>query len=326
MKQWQQPGFLWGEEDFIANTQTIGEDFRKKHYTDGFFTANDGTKLHYTFVKNEQEKAAVVISHGFCEIIAKYDETIYYLYQLGYSVYFIDHRGHGYSGRKVPEFDKVCIGSFDEYVDDFRQFMDEIVKKNSPDTTYLLFAHSMGGAIGALFLEKYPDYFKAAVLSSPMIKMRCGKMPDWLVWICIGWGHLVHWQYHYVPGQHGYDDTYDFDNSCSLSRARYDYVYKLRQVTPEYQTSSGTYGWVEAGQRASGKIMKNAGRVQIPVLLLQAGIDDLVRLDAQERFAKESGNTKLVRFPDAKHEIFNAATDTREKYYHEVFSFFEEQR
>jgi alpha-beta hydrolase superfamily lysophospholipase len=65
--------------------------------------------------------------------------------------------------------------------------------------------------------------------------------------------------------------------------------------------------------------------VQIPVLLLQAGIDDLVRLDAQERFAKKSGNTKLARFPDAKHEIFNAATDTREKYYHEVFSFLEEQ-
>jgi lysophospholipase len=198
------------------------------------------------------------------------------------------------------------------------------VKKNSPDTDCLLFAHSMGGAIGALFLEKYPSYFKAAVLSSPMIKMRCGRMPDWLVWICIGWGRLVHWEHHYVPGAHGYDDTYDFDTSCSLSRPRYDYIYYLRQQTPEYQTCSGTYGWVEAGQRASRTIIKNARRVQIPVLLLQAGMDDLVRPEAQERFAKESGNTKLVRIADAKHEIFNALPEAREAYYRQVFAFLEE--
>lgn len=35
----------------------------------------------------------------------------------------------------------------------------------------MLFAHSMGGCVGALYLEKYPETFKKAVLSSPMMRM-----------------------------------------------------------------------------------------------------------------------------------------------------------
>ncbi|WP_330376022.1 MULTISPECIES: hypothetical protein [Terrisporobacter] len=37
------------------------------------------------------------------------------------------------------------------------------------DNLYL-FAHSMGGAIGGLFLEKYNDYFHAAILNMNIFK------------------------------------------------------------------------------------------------------------------------------------------------------------
>ena len=50
-----------------------------------------------------------------------------------------------------------------------------------PDAPLFLFGHSMGGCVSALFLEKYPDTFKAAVLTSPMLKMLFGTMPDFAV-------------------------------------------------------------------------------------------------------------------------------------------------
>ena len=39
----------------------------------------------------------------------------------------------------------------------------------------------MGGAIGALVLEKYPHLFDCAILTSPMLKMRYNGMPELLV-------------------------------------------------------------------------------------------------------------------------------------------------
>ena len=108
------------------------------------------------------------------------------LYEEGYSIYFLELRGHGLSYRPVTNPSMVDIGDFDEYVEDLKSFLDTIVipdqTENSelPDYTALplfLYAHSMGGCIATLFLEKYPDIFQAAVLSSPMIKAAWLERP-----------------------------------------------------------------------------------------------------------------------------------------------------
>ena len=68
-----------------------------------------------------------------------------------------------------------------------------------------------------------------------------------------------------------------------------------------------------------------AGKVKIPVLLCQAGRDTMVRAEGQEYFAKNSGNTRIVRFPDSKHELFTATYDIMLPYYEEVFDFYAEK-
>jgi len=35
--------------------------------------------------------------HGFCEFFGKFHETAYTFYEQGYSVFFVELRGHGYS-------------------------------------------------------------------------------------------------------------------------------------------------------------------------------------------------------------------------------------
>ena len=174
-KKWERPDFYFGEDEFEDRMTMLGKTFRKQVDIDGDFEGCRGVRIHYTYLLHPEERAAVVISHGFCEVMPKYDELIYYFYQLGYSVFFIDHRGHGRSGRCIDHPGKIYVDDFMDYIEDLKTYMDKVVTVFSRSKKYLLFAHSMGGAIGTLFLEHYPDYFQAAVLCAPMIEMQYGR-------------------------------------------------------------------------------------------------------------------------------------------------------
>lgn len=314
---------LFGEEDFAERMETEVKPWIERCLREGYLYSGDRTRLHYCRALHPQEKAAVVFCHGFCEFAGKYHEVMYYFYQMGYSVFFLEHRGHGFSQRYVKDLDRVYVKSYQEYVDDLKAFLDQTVRKESVSKTLFLFAHSMGGAIGALFLEQNPSYFKKAVLSSPMMQMNFGKIPDWQVKLLVFWSRIARWNTGYVPGQHGFDGTYAFDTSSCLSRARYEYVFRLRKEVPEYTTYGGTYAWTRASVQAIKKLAKNAGSVKIPVLLFQAGRDSMVRPEGQRYFAEHAKHVRTVTFPDSKHEIFNATEEIREAYYQEIFAFYE---
>ena len=51
----------------------------------------------------------------------------------------------------------------------------------------------------------------------------------------------------------------------------------------------------------------------------------MVMPKGQEIFVERSGNTRMVRYKDSKHEIFNATPEIRDAYYREIFTFLEEQ-
>lgn len=183
----------------------------------------------------------------------------------------------------------------------------------------------MGGAIGTLFLEKYPEVFERAVLSSPMLQVNFGKNPTWLVKVLMVLSKILRWDLKYVPGQKGFDHVYVFETSSSTSEPRYAYIFNQREQVPQYTSYGGTYAWTRASIKATKQIARDAGKVQIPVLLCQAGRDTMVRAEGQEYFAKNSGNTRIVRFPDSKHELFTATYDIMLPYYEEVFDFYAEK-
>lgn len=183
----------------------------------------------------------------------------------------------------------------------------------------------MGGAIGTLFLEKYPEVFERAVLSSPMLQVNFGKNPTWMVKVLMVLSKILRWDLKYVPGQKGFDHVYVFATSSSTSEPRYAYIFNQREQVPQYTSYGGTYAWTRASIKATKQIARDAGKVQIPVLLCQAGRDTMVRAEGQEYFAKNSGNTRIVRFPDSKHELFTATYDIMLPYYEEVFDFYAEK-
>ena len=135
------------ENGFWQDVETKLKPWLANFVTDGRFTSFDGTKIHYYRALNPQAKAVIVMVHGFCEFFGKFHEPAYDLWENGYSVYFIDQRGHGASGRSVEELDHVDVADFSEYVEDLRTFMDKVVL---PQTQGLFTRAAVAGGSSAL--------------------------------------------------------------------------------------------------------------------------------------------------------------------------------
>jgi len=314
-----------GEEDYMEKMVHIVRPILEENRKTGYFLSFDGTQIYYEYYDHPQEKAAVVISHGFCEFTKKFEEVIFYFIQEGYSVYILDHRGHGYSQRIVQDRSKVYIHSYEEYVQDFNNFITQIVLNDRIHKNLVLYAHSMGGAVAALFLEQYPDIFSCAILSSPMLDIDCGKTPAAIVWMFMLYKKLVRSDEDYVSGHGAFDGIPQFESSSCLSETRYKDIFTKRLQDKNYQTYGASCAWTLASLRAVRKLIKHAKLVKTPILLFQAGSDTTVKPGGQKRFAAKSKDTKLVVISDSKHEIYNANTIIRKEFYQKIFAFIKEK-
>ena len=320
---------LLGEEDYLQRMMGEVADWRRQYLHTGQIKSYDKTLIRYYYAINPEARGTIVVLHGFCEFIGKYRELLYTFFKAGYSVFFHEQRGHGRS-RSAIKNGFIYVRDFSEYEKDLKYLLDykilpllgetlpEEKKKTHP---LFLFGHSMGGAVATLFLEDYPEYFDAAVLSSPMHRMNTGGLPAWKIKVIEIYARLFHQKKRPLFGQKGFDLEESFEDSCAASKARFDYAFSQRRNYPEYQTGGATFGWSIAAMKASKRILKNAYKVEIPVLLFQAGKDTLVENEAQEVFAAASGNTQICRVETAKHEIMNGDGQERRKFYQETFRF-----
>lgn len=339
---------------FAASVDTVLKPWLGEHVTGGKFTSFDDTRIQYYRAVNPDAKAVIVMLHGFTEFFGKFHETAYDFWDSGYTVYFMEFRGHGGSDRQVDDMDLVDVTDFSEYVEDLKCFMDKVVV---PETNGLmtraavggahsavsgsmsarargklkmfLYAHSMGGCVGTMFLEKYPKYFQAAVLSSPMLKMTLGSVAPWKAKLLMLFSKIMGWNEKTMPGGTDFDpDKPDLEMSGSSDPERFMYQFNIRRDPSThglYTMSKGSYRWLREALRATDMVRKYAERIRIPVLICQAGHDFYVDNDGQDEVAQKALNAKLIRFPDAKHEIYASDEKTLAEYYHEVLGFFDSQ-
>ena len=311
------------DQDFAEAVKEVILPYLKERIKDDYFVNTKGMNLHYQALINPEEKASIVISHGYCEFTSKFTEVIYYFYKMGFSVFIMEHRGHGFSDRQVEGYSKVYVEHFQDYVSDFNEFIEKIVIPESKTKHLYLFAHSMGGAIGARYLEQYPKVFEKAVLTSPMIRLCTHNISDFVAKLVCLLSYLPMFSKRYLPKHHDYDHTYKYPYCSAMSKARYTYQYNEREREPHYRTNGATFSWIREAINVSKKILKNAHLIEIPVILMQASKDTLVTAEEQVQFSKLVKNCELVIFEGSKHEIFNASDEIIQDYYEKVFAYYE---
>ncbi len=294
------------------------EPFLAPHCTKGKWR----DELYYERFTLPNAKGTVVISHGFTEASVKFHEFIFYLLQSGWNCAVLDHRGHGYSVRAGKDPNVVHIDAFRQYVEDLHGFVHEVVLSDAAKPT-VLFGHSMGGCIAAQYLEEYPEDFSRAILNAPMLGLQSGGMPPWLgVLVCdlmslVGKGkEKLYFHSDFRPDA-------VFEEDCATSRARFDFYQSLRREQKELQTSAASYRWTREAILAGKKAVRDAGKIRVPVLLLQAENDTLVSPQAQEAFIQKVQDGRLVRVAGSKHEIYRSSNAILEEYWRVLLDFLE---
>lgn len=122
-----------------------------------------GVELFMTVNRASAPRAVVVIVHGLCEHLGRYDQVTRELGEAGFSVYRFDNQGHGRSGGERG------------YLDDFQTFIDDAdllvakAKQENPGLPVFMLGHSMGGFITAAYGVKYPGKLAGQVLSGAAV-------------------------------------------------------------------------------------------------------------------------------------------------------------
>lgn len=315
--------FYLSDTEYKENMEKVVKPYIENYLIEGTFHGFQDISLHYKQYKNPAGKAKIVIQHGFTENAEKYEEVIYYFLKEGYSVYVMDLRGHGYSEREIDNSSKVYVKHFSDYVEDLKCFMEQIVTKEEGEKPCFLYAHSMGGGVGAYFLETYPKYFKAAILTAPMMEIECGDYPEKVAETIAAIMNATGKGKEYIWGQGPFSADYHFEKSSCGTEERYEYFFNLKKEYTEYQTNSGTFTWlktcIDATQQMTSR--EYASKVECPVLLFQAENDKMVKRSGQYRFVKNTKQTQLVCVEDARHEIYTMESKIRIPYFNTIFEF-----
>lgn len=323
------------EDKFADIMKSDVESYLHAHCRESYITGareperrEKAGKLHVKFCETDKPKGIIIISHGFTEGAPKYDEMIYYFLKAGYNVCMPEHTGHGLSYRLTEDPSLVHIDTWKRFVRDFLKVC-HVVKERYPGLSLILFAHSMGGAIGTIAASWEPKLFQKVILSSPMFRPLTGNVP-WLMTVAIAQLEcLVGRDAGYVTGQKPYDGSETFETSAAASEVRFTRYNEIRKQCREIQTSAASYGWLLASIKMSWYI-RYCGwkKLTAPILLFQAEKDTFVSVRAIQKFAEKlqrKGRTscEYVYMPGSKHEIFGSEDETLQTYAERILNFLE---
>jgi lysophospholipase len=294
---------------------------------DAAFQGVDNIPIRYRTFTRPDQRGAIAISSGRTECMLKYREVINDLYQEGYSVYILDHRGQGFSGRMLPDLQIGHVAKFEDYVKDFKTFVatviapsQEAVRAAGGGGPLFLLAHSMGGCIASLYLEDEGNRgdFDAAVLCSPMHEPSTGFIPPNLTQTAADIKGIAGREDHYALGKGPYQDV-AFDaikdkarDALTHSKERYEEIRTLYNANHDIKVGGPSFQWVSQAITAGWIARQGADRIEIPVLLLQAGADEIVTPQGQKAFQERAGDRcNLVTIPGAYHELLVESDEYR---------------
>jgi acylglycerol lipase len=255
-------------------------------HQEGFFTGVQGTKLYYQrWLPDGQPKAALVIVHGLAEHSGRYGNLVDQLVPRGYALFGIDHVGHGKS-----EGQRLYVANFAEYTDSLKIFVDWVRDAQTPIPLFLV-GHSMGGLITALYLLTHQKGLAGAVLSAPAVKPH--PLPAAII-VAGRLLSLIFPRLGLVPLEvEGVSRDPAVVAACLA-----DPLVAKTKITARLGAEM-----LDAMER----LRVRAGRITLPLLILQGGADRLVDpAGAQLLYdAVASADKRLLIYEGLYHEVFN---------------------
>ena len=317
--------WLTREHTFAAFATGPLVDFWQQREEDEF-TGVGRIPIRYVRFISAQHDRAILLCPGRIESYMKYAELAYDLYQCGFDVFIIDHRGQGKSGRLLADTHRGHVNAFSDYVDDVATLYEKEIATRHYQHRYAL-AHSMGGAILALMLARNVAHFDAAVLVAPMLGIPL-PLPSWLAWPILNWAEKrPDMRENYAVGTGEWQPRPFENNHVTHSLERYRRSVQLYVDDPVLRMGGPTYHWVRESILAGEMALQQAANITVPLLLLQAGEENVVENAAQERFCQAmqaAGKACMLKtIAGARHEILFEQDEMRAEALASIVRFFD---
>ena len=120
---------------------------------------NNNIEYYYQEKFLNDKKVCIILVHGICEHLERYNKFREFLNSKGYSTLQYDLQGHGKSSG-----DRGDIEHFYYYVKELDFFVNK-VKTDHPDYKIVVLGHSLGGLITSLYSVIFPNKVNGFILS-----------------------------------------------------------------------------------------------------------------------------------------------------------------
>lgn len=283
-----------------------------------YLTARDGVQFRYArfAATGRPLKGTVIILPGRNEAIEKYFETIRDFSERGLGSAILDWRGQGGSDRLLKDPQRGYIDSFHDYARDLEQFFEEVVLPDCRGPFYVL-GHSTGSLIALLSSLAMTNRVRRMVLIAPLLALTGIPLSTRSIhrlatgFYAAGLGTM------YFGGGPRPREAKPFaTNVLTTDRTRYLRNQLLFEAHPELALGGPTVAWVRAACVASETVQDEEfiARLQIPMLFVAAGADQVVSTPAIERYVRRIKSASLLTIDGARHEILQEADIFREQF------------
>lgn len=289
-----------------------------------YFINDQGMTLHYKRFFHPENKKTIVIVPGRSESTLKYAEVLYDLKDSGFNFYIIDLQGQGQSDRLLSDHQKGHIRYFRDYVRDLDLWISAYVLPEAKDQSYYLLSHSMGGAISAQYLASKPEFFKKSLFLAPMFQINTEPYSEFVAKIYATLLVKIGRSEEYAPTKGPYipsQDTFE-NNKSTHSQDRFKVINYINKNWPELLVAGPTSRWVDQSLKATEKIERLAPEIKIPIKIIQAGLDEIVRPKRQNSFCSRAPKCELIHFPQSAHEVLVEVDQDRNRALDTIKNFF----
>ncbi|MTI71045.1 MAG: alpha/beta hydrolase [Firmicutes bacterium] len=246
----------------------------------------DDTLLHFIKDEVEESKAVIIIVHGFCEHLGRYDYVTDKLNEFGFSVYRFDNRGHGKSGGK-----RGYLNDFNDYIKDLDVIVN-LANKENPKKSIFILGHSMGGFITSSYGIKYENKVSGEILSG-----AATERPDILTGI----------KGSFFKGLNKIMPNLTLKNKLYNKLSRDDKISDDFLKDPLNLMEASLKIHVEFLINGIDWLNHNVHKYNLPCLIIHGGNDKIVNKEASENFYNNisSKDKKLKIYDKLYHEILN---------------------
>ena len=254
--------------------------------TEGYFRSSDGLKLFYRRWAVPQPRAVCLLVHGIAEHSGRYQHLAQALAAQGFSVWALDHRGHGRS-----EGLRGDCRSLEEFVEDVRLLAQQ-ARIGTQRLPLLLVGHSLGGLIALSFCARYPEEVRAVAVSSPALKLT-HETPPWKVSLVTATSYVL--------------PTFPFQNGVNPKNLCRDPQVVEAYIKDPLVRHVLTARCAVALRDAMRESLDLARQLKVPCLILQAGADEVCDPQTAVEFSRRADGNGITfrRYDGLYHELFN---------------------